>query len=202
MARYTDVDPSNEPNRPHISSDIYQCQRAPETKSTGYATLLCSASAQLFPETSIPNLRGIRHRDPFRRPVSASARPVRGYLRITTNTRKREMRLTVTFFSKNQIFLSFQWFGCVMFLQKPDLDNKISAPQHRPLPDIEVSTDISTSDAANSPNHPGESLHPHQTHPVIPPEQPSKTRVASPKTRESGGKTHSWAGSKAFSQSP
>jgi len=85
--------------RPHISSDIIHVkQRGPktkETKSTQIASLTWRILRQLpqnsvtFQPKSPASLPAIR---PVQRPVSASAPPVKGVLRITTITRNPKNR--------------------------------------------------------------------------------------------------------------
>ncbi|WP_082852068.1 hypothetical protein, partial [Sulfitobacter sp. HI0054] len=66
-ARYTDVDPSNEPNRPHISSDI-KFSNSVETKETemrpNFLARPASNTSNSYPPRD-PNIR-----------VSAAVRPV------------------------------------------------------------------------------------------------------------------------------
>ena len=82
----------NEPNRPHISSVIHQCQRAkhPEPKTRPKRQSL-SATAQPKPpnahrlsDASQPSLRLVSAVPSV--PATASAAPVKGYLRIRSKT--------------------------------------------------------------------------------------------------------------------
>ena len=99
-ARYTDVDPSNEPNRPHISSDI-SISKSVETKITEMRPIFLARPA------SIPRIFSAL--DPFASPLPSarlaprwciSAPPVRGVLSLTPNTRN-------PFFQQYDSFLNF-----------------------------------------------------------------------------------------------
>ena len=84
------------PNRPHISSDFYQCQRArgknePEPPFLWRFGPLTSEVFLTVCFGPFPSRR-------FRRPVAVCSASVRGVLRIPAGVRKRIFRETVIFF--------------------------------------------------------------------------------------------------------
>ena len=93
---YEKDDPSNEPNRPHISSDIVKFkERGDKTKQDAPYT------------TGAPRLVKLRFSSPLPVPCvpvcvpqSVSARPVRGVLRLVSDSRKGFFTETSSFFKK------------------------------------------------------------------------------------------------------
>ena len=76
----------NEPNRPHISS-VIKFSKSVETKSTESAKLP-SATRQSYLRISIRLTSPSFRSTPFRVPATASAAPVKGYLRVSPESRK------------------------------------------------------------------------------------------------------------------
>ncbi|SFD83087.1 hypothetical protein SAMN04488523_1031, partial [Sulfitobacter brevis] len=90
VARYEEVDPSNEPNRPHISSDI-KFSKSVETKETKMRRNFQRAPPRipliLFSTfRTKPPLRSFRLTRPAPR-VCMFASPVKAYLRLVAQTR-------------------------------------------------------------------------------------------------------------------
>jgi len=95
-SRYAPVRIDHRPNRPHISSDIYQCQRARRQNQPASPQSLGARLPTVSPKFPSPSVSC----DPFRRPVAVCAASVRRYLRITPGSRKCLFRKTVTFLER------------------------------------------------------------------------------------------------------
>ena len=93
------LDPSNEPNRPHISSVNHQFQRARHKNQTVAPFLFGAARPILISIFCPPRVSCV----PSGVPLCASAPPVRGYLRIGAGTRKCFLQKSSIFFRKAKI---------------------------------------------------------------------------------------------------
>ena len=105
-AIYRDLIHRMNQSRPHISSDIINVKERERQKPDQCAL---SSGAPAFPCLSI-SYRIVSNRASFPRrrrsvlrPVRASTPPVRGYLRITPDTRKPPFPIFVIFFSSKKI---------------------------------------------------------------------------------------------------
>ena len=117
----------NEPNRPHISSVIQQCQRAntPQSpKPDRYANQAAQQPRQI-PRCQ-PSLRSVP--PSLQRVCSTSAPPVRGYLRITPNTRNPPIHKKSKKMRKSWIVKQFQPFKLPNEARHP-----YNIGTHRPL---------------------------------------------------------------------
>ncbi|ATF17275.1 hypothetical protein PhaeoP128_00615 [Phaeobacter gallaeciensis] len=137
-ARYTDVDPSNEPNRPHISSDIInvkehtsrdnnqqmrQIPDAPADQNPINATVfpMRPTISPARPSASPPRFPSNPASPPSRPvcPRSASAPPVKGVLSPVAQSRKRFFDVFMKFSRKIDIFVLHHNVRSNIFSESP-----------------------------------------------------------------------------------